>query len=76
MVKEIDRAGISVVHMATITTISNSVGANRILPMVAIPHPTGNPALSFEKEKELRKGLVRKALEVLSTEVDGVTIFE
>ncbi|NLB23521.1 MAG: glycine/betaine/sarcosine/D-proline family reductase selenoprotein B, partial [Clostridium sp.] len=45
MVKEIERFGIPIVHMATIITISQSVGANRIVPTVAIPHPTGDPAM-------------------------------
>ena len=76
MVKEIERAGIPVVHMCTITPISLTVGANRIVPTVAIPHPLGNPALSREDEKKLRRELVEKALHALETEVDGRTVFD
>ena len=76
MVKEIERAGFPVVHMCTIVPISLTVGANRIVPTVAIPHPLGNPALPADQEKELRRGLVRKALKALSTEVDGQTVFD
>lgn len=76
MVKEIERAGIPVVHMCTITPISMAVGANRIVPTIAIPHPLGNPALDHEEEKKLRRRLVEKALNALETEVDGQTIFE
>jgi len=76
MVKEIERYGIPIVHMATIITISQSVGANRIVPTVAIPHPVGNPSLSAEGEHELRKSLVDKALKALTTEVSGITIFD
>ena len=43
MVKEVERVGIPVVHMCTITPISLTVGANRIIPTIAIPHPLGNP---------------------------------
>ena len=43
MLKEIERAGIPVVHMCTIVPISVTVGANRIVPTIAIPHPLGNP---------------------------------
>ena len=75
MVKEIERAGIPVVHMCTITPISKTVGANRILPTVAIPHPLGNPALSAEDEYALRKKLVAKALDALTTPVQEQTIF-
>lgn len=76
MVKEIERAGIPVVHICTVTPISMTVGANRIVPAVAIPHPLGNPALDKEEEKKLRRQIVEKALKALATEVDGQTIFE
>jgi len=76
MVKEIERAGIPVVHVCTVTPISMTVGANRIVPAVAIPHPLGNPSLSAVDEKQLRRKILTTALEALSTEVDGQTIFE
>lgn len=62
--------------MCTVTPISLTVGANRILPTIAIPHPLGNPALSHEEEYELRYKLVDKALRALETEVEGQKIFE
>ena len=76
MVKEIERAGIPVVHMCTVTPISLTVGANRIVPTIAIPHPLGNPALSASEEYALRKKLVEKALDALATEVEDQTVFE
>ncbi len=76
MVKEIERAGIPVVHMCTVTPISLTVGANRIVPTIAIPHPLGNPALDHDEEKKLRRRLVEKALKALQTPVDDQTIFE
>ena len=76
MVKEIERAGIPVVHMYTVTPISMTVGANRIVPTIAIPHPLGNPSLSHDEEYALRKKLVNRALEALTTEVTEQTIFE
>jgi len=76
MVKEIERAGLPVVHMCTVTPISMTVGANRIVPTIAIPHPLGNPALAPEEEYKLRKSLVAKALKALTTEVSDQTIFE
>ena len=76
MVKEIERAGIPVVHICTGTPISMTVGANRIVPAIAIPHPLGNPALTPEEEKVLRRKIVEKALTALTTEVDKQTIFE
>lgn len=76
MVKEIERYGIPIVHMATITTISESVGANRIVPTVAIPHPIGNPNLNAEDEHKLRYELVERAVNALGTEITEPTQFE
>jgi betaine reductase len=76
MVKEIERAGIPVVHMCTVVPISMTVGANRIVPTVAIPYPLGNPASTPDEEKELRRKLLDKTLDALSTEVEDQTVFE
>ena len=76
MVKEIERAGIPVVHMCTVVPISLTVGANRIVPTVAIPHPLGNPELDKEDEKKLRRTMVEHALGALQTEIDEQTVFE
>ena len=76
MVKEIERAGIPVVHICTVTPISLTVGANRIVPAVAIPHPLGNPALTPDEEKTIRRKLLNTALKALTTEVEDQTIFE
>ena len=74
MVKEIERFGIPIVHMATISTISQSVGANRIVPTVAIPYPTGNPELSEKNELAIRHDLVEAAIELLGTEISESTV--
>jgi len=76
MVKEIERAGIPVVHICTVTPISITVGANRIVPAIAIPHPLGNPKMSMEEEKVIRRKIVETSLDALTTAVDGQTIFE
>jgi len=76
MVKEIERAGIPVVHVCTVTPISMTVGANRIVPAIAIPHPLGNPSLTPENEKKLRRKILTTALNALSTEIEDQTIFE
>ncbi len=74
MVKEIEKAGIPVVQMANLIPVAKSVGANRIVPTVAIPYPVGNPEKG-EKEFTLRESLLERALEALSTEVNGPTMF-
>ena len=76
MVKGIESTGIPVVHICTITPISLTVGANRIVPAVAIPHPLGDPNMTHEEEYKLRERLVERALHALETEVDDQTIFD
>ena len=75
MTKQIERAGIPVVHACSIVPISKTVGANRIVPTVAIPHPFGDPAKSPEEEKTMRKELVNKALKALATPINQQTVF-
>jgi len=65
-----------VVHMAAIVPISLTVGANRIVPAVAIPHPLGNPELPEAEERDLRLNLVKKGLRALQVEVEKQTVFE
>jgi len=76
MVKAIEATGLPVVHIATVVPISLTVGANRIVPAIAIPHPLGNPALEAAEEKALRRSIVEKSLEALTTEVTDQTVFE
>jgi betaine reductase len=76
MVKEIERvAGLPVVHVCTIVPISLTVGANRIVPAIAIPHPLGDPTKPVEEEKTLRRHIVEKALSALQTPVTEQTVF-
>ena len=76
MVKGIEATGIPVVHVCTVTPISMTVGANRIVPAIAIPHPLGNPSLNAQEEKALRRKIVEKALNALTIDVDKQTIFK
>lgn len=76
MYKEVERAGIPVVHICTVTPISITVGANRIVPAVAIPHPLGNPNLDADEEYKLRRRIVDEALKALTTEVTEQTVFD
>ncbi len=75
MAKEIERAGIPVAHICSIITISQTVGANRIVPAIAIPHPLGNPRLPADEEKEVRRNLLKKALAALQTPIEEQTVF-
>lgn len=76
MVKELERAGLPTAHICSIVPISRTVGANRIVPSVAIPHPLGEPEKSPEEEKAIRRDLVEKALVAIETEIDGQRVFD
>ena len=75
MTKQIERVGIPVVHACSIVPISKTVGANRILATVAIPHPFGDPDKTPEEEKKMRKDLVKKALRALAAPIDKQQVF-
>ena len=62
--------------VTALPTIAQMVGANRILRGVAITNPTGDPALAPEAERMMRVGLVRRALEMLATDVEARTVWE
>lgn len=50
------------------------VGVNRIVQGQAVTSPLGDPALTKEEEKDLRREYVEKALELLQKDVDGPTV--
>lgn len=75
MVKEIERTGITVVHVCTIVPISQTVGANRIVPAIAIPYPLGDPSKSLEEEKVIRRAILDKSLKALETPITEQTVF-
>ena len=56
--------------------ISLTVGANRIIPTIAIPYPLGNPTLTKEDEYALRYKLVEAAVNAFTVDVDKQTVFE
>jgi len=75
MTKSLERLGIPTVHICTIVPISQTVGANRILPGTSIPYPTGNPNLNETDEFILRKKMMLSALKALSSKVSEQTVF-
>lgn len=76
MVKELERAGLPTAHVCSIITISKTVGANRIVPSVAIPHPLGDPDKTHSEEQTIRRKLLEQALSALETEIAEQTVFE
>jgi glycine reductase len=75
MVKELERVGLPTAHICSIITISRTVGANRIVPSVAIPHPLGDPDKSPAEERAIRRSLLERALSALETALTEQTVF-
>jgi len=76
MVKEIERVGLPAVQICAIVPIAMTVGANRIVRAIAIPHPTGDPTLEKKEEVVIRKKLLRKALGALCIKINDQTVFQ
>jgi glycine reductase complex component B subunit gamma len=76
MAKEFERQGIPTAFISTIVPLAESIGPNRIIPGQAITHPLGDPRLSREEERALRRRMVERALAALQTEIPGQTIFK
>ena len=76
MAKEIERVGLPAALICAIVPIALTVGANRIIRAVAIPHPTGDPNVRKEEEIEIRKNLLRKALNALASKIEEQTVFK
>ena len=73
--KEIERAGIPVIQITTMTILGQQIGANRIVAGRNVIHPCGDPGLSKEADLALRREIVKTALSALQTDVDSPTIF-
>ncbi len=77
LTKEIERAGIPTVLITTLVPTAQTVGANRIVQGTGITHPLGDPAMSEEEEKALRKTLLKAAFRLLCRSVEeGKSTFE
>jgi betaine reductase len=68
--------GIPTVFVTALPTIAQMVGANRVLRGRAITAPTGDPSLTSGDEAGLRRRIVGRALEMLSTDVGPLTVWE
>lgn len=77
MTREIERvADIPVVQIATIVPIMLTVGSNRIVSGVAIPHPVGRPELGPEADKATRREVLMRALKAMCTDIPDQTVFD
>lgn len=76
MLKEIEKAGIPIVHMCNLIPVSLTVGANRIVPTISIPYPLGDPSTPKEEQWKLRYHRVEVALDSLTKDIEEQTVFK
>jgi glycine reductase len=75
-VKSLEEAGIPSVLLTAMVAIGTQVGAPRIVRGTRIPHPLGDPRLSLDMERSLRRRLLLKAFEAMRSPVTESTVFE
>ncbi len=69
LTKEIEKAGIPTVLITTLVPTAQTIGVNRIVQGAGITHPLGDPRLSEEEERALRKTLLKAAFRLLTEPV-------
>ena len=67
--KEIERVGIPAVLVTSLIPTARMLGVNRIIQGVGITHPLGDPRVSHEQEKALRKRILIAALQSLAEKI-------
>jgi len=65
MVREIERAGIPIVHVCNLADIAKGIGSNRIVLGKSVLYPMGDPKLPYDAELKYRKQLAGQALSML-----------
>ena len=73
--REIEREGIPVALITAMTMVAKQIGANRIITGTKIPHPCGDPNMTVDNDKKLRREIIRCALDALQTDIKQPTIF-
>ncbi|HBK81862.1 MAG TPA: hypothetical protein DDZ83_19695 [Nitrospinae bacterium] len=71
MTTELEKAGIPVVQVTSALPIAKMIGSNRVILGHGIVHVAGDPSLSPEEEKNLRRQLVLRAMDALESEEKG-----
>lgn len=66
MTKELQRAGLPVVHVTNLVNISEGLGSHRIYKGNSVLHVFGKPTLPVSQEKQFRKNMLENVLQMLS----------
>jgi glycine reductase len=68
-VTELEQAGMPVAHICTMTPVAEMVGSNRVVPGNGIVHPLGDAARTAAEERAIRRTILERALQLLTTPV-------
>ncbi len=71
LAKEIERVGIPAVLITALPSVARSTLAQRVVQGKAVITPAGNHELLPDEEKQWRRKLVEKALQLISSEIKG-----
>jgi glycine reductase complex component B subunit gamma len=71
----LERAGIPTTLISSLVSIALTVGANRIVAGLGIPHPLGDPRLALGEQKKMRRILIDQAIRALTTPLAEPSIF-
>ena len=66
MTRELERAGLPIVHITNLIMISEGIGPRRIMKGNSVVHVLGDPSVPRESELKYRKRLVAQALDMLT----------
>ena len=66
MTKEIERAGIPIIHVTNLINNSEGIGSHRIMRGNSVLHVFGNPSLPLASEIAYRKDLCETAINMLA----------
>jgi len=75
MVKEIEKSGMPIVHMVSMTPVALSIGSNRIVKSYGVSAPMCDPEAPEEVQFKQRYDLLVKALKALCTDISQQTVF-
>jgi glycine reductase complex component B subunit gamma len=64
------------VFITALPSIAQMVGVNRILRGSAITAPTGDASLAAADEASLRRRIVERALDMLTVDVEPLTVWD
>ena len=74
--KEIERAGVPVAFITAMSSLGQQIGAKRVITGVRVPHPVGQPGASDEEDINIRREILKTAIESLAEEITEPTIFQ